>query len=121
MKKITRLLCVVFALTLAVFSFTSCKKETTADGNNKDGYITITDHLGNVVDVPTNLSATESLTLSSDSPDDMGTGVTWTIEMGSVGTDKTVWHRVDTTKPKSDPEYETIWEQEEDGTLKRIR
>ena len=76
---------------------------------------------GNVVDVPTNLSATESLTLSSDSPDDMGTGVTWTIEMGSVGTDKTVWHRVDTTKPKSDPEYETIWEQEEDGTLKRIR
>jgi hypothetical protein len=68
----------------------------------------------------TKTTAMDTITLESNTEGDTGRGITWTVEPSSVGTKKLVFRRTDTTKSVDDPDYESWYEQQEDGTLKRF-
>lgn len=78
---------------------------------------------GTVTDKATGLTATEDLTLDSNTPGDFGEGVTWTVNPATVGQELLEFIRIDTTKPLSDPERETYYRQKskDDPTLVRVR
>lgn len=88
-----------------------------SDGGNSSNW------QGDTVDKATDLSAGEYIRLDSNSPGDFGEGVTWTVNPATVGQELLEFIRVDTTKPRNDPERETYYRQKskDDKTLIRVR
>ena len=76
---------------------------------------------GDVTDQATDLTAEETFSLSSDTPGDTGPGIKWVPNMATVGTGRMEYYRIDENKDKSDPEYQTLYRQQDDGTLVRVR
>ena len=80
---------------------------------------------GDVVDVPTGYSAAESLTLSTETPGDMGAGIRWVVNPATTKafndkSSKLEFYRIDESKDINDPEYQTLYRQQDDGNLVRV-
>ena len=75
---------------------------------------------GDVIDVPTGLTATEVFTLDSNTAGDTDAGVKWVVNPATVGQNKLEFYRIDTTKNPGDYGYQTLYRQQDDGTLVRV-
>lgn len=76
---------------------------------------------GDVTDQATDLTAVEGLILDSNTTGDFGIGVRWVVNPATIGQDRLEYYRIDESKGINDPEYQTLYRQQDDGTLVRVR